>query len=175
MIQRTYKQKKADKLHSIRMKELWQNLEYRNKNKANLGHFHSGETKKKMSLKHIGMKFTEEHKKNLSLNHKGMFGKHHTKMAKSKISLANNGENHPLYKGNNATISVMHRWVERRKSKPEFCEFCNENEPRQLANIKNHQYTRNLDDYKWLCYSCHRIYDLNNSKKIKLGVIELKC
>lgn len=33
-----------------------------------------------------------------------------------------------------------------------------------LANMKNHNYTRNVEDYKWLCYSCHRKMDLNKKR-----------
>jgi hypothetical protein len=81
--------------------------------------------------------------------------------------MANNGENHRGYKGDEATINVIHRWIERRKPKPKYCEECNEEKKLTLSNINNHQYTRNPDDYRWLCYSCHRKYDLQ--------ILELKC
>lgn len=125
---------------------------------------HTKETKEKMRESHLGKKFSEEHKRNLSLNHKGMFGKCHSFKTKEKISFKNNGEKHGRYK-NNPTKNVIHRFVEKRKMKPKNCENCNERKKVTLANMRNHNYTRNPADYKWLCYSCHRDFDLRGSLK----------
>jgi hypothetical protein len=106
------------------------------------------ETKKKMSLAKLGKKFTEEHKR--------------------KISLANTNEKNINWKGNKAGKLAFHSWLRKNKPKPNFCEFCGKEKDKHghtklaLANIKNHQYTRNPDDYKWGHYSCHKKYDLNN-------------
>lgn len=59
----------------------------------------------------------------------------------------------------------IHCWVRKHKPKPELCEFCNERPPKDLANLKNHEYTRNPDDYAWICQSCHQTLDAQNGCK----------
>ena len=51
----------------------------------------SKETKHKIGLANKGMKFSEESKKNLSLVHVGFTGMRHTEEAKRKVSLAKKG------------------------------------------------------------------------------------
>lgn len=78
------------------------------------------------------------------------------------------------WKGDKAGTFAFHTWVKRHKFKSNICEFCGEERDMygkiklELANIKNHQYTRNPDDYRWLHRSCHRRFDLLDDKsKIK--------
>ena len=61
--------------------------------------------------------------------------------------------------GKGENIWGIHCWVRNRKPKPELCGICGEKPPKDLANLKNHEYTRNLDDYTWLCQSCHQKWD----------------
>lgn len=56
------------------------------------------------------------------------------------------------------SLSSLHRYIIRRKKKPQYCEICNEEKKLDLASI-NHIYTRNPNDYFYLCRSCHSIYD----------------
>ena len=62
----------------------------------------------------------------------------------------------------------LHRWVERRKEKPEFCEECKKQKPYDLANVSG-EYKRDINDFKWLCRSCHMKEDgrINNLKQFK--------
>ena len=56
-------------------------------------------------------------------------------------------------------VVSLHNWIRRRKRKFEFCMICNEKKSRlQLASI-DHKYTRNPEDYIWLCQSCHYLFD----------------
>lgn len=75
---------------------------------------------------------------------------------------------------------TIHKHMRKRKPKPLFCEFCKERPARDLANLKNHNYTENINDYIWLCHRCHQkldkttpsdLYDWNG-KKHRLESIE---
>jgi len=68
-------------------------------------------------------------------------------------------EKNPAWKGNDVGYIRLHIWLRKVKPKPEICELCKIKEPEDMANIKNHIYTRNTDDYKWLCKSCHNKLD----------------
>jgi len=120
------------------------------------------EHRKKLSLTHLGKswgKHTKESKKRMSLAH---LRKKHSKKTKIKISEAHKGmlgEKSSNWKGDKVGKIALHIWIRNHKPKPQFCEFCNERKPYDVANIKNHQYTRNPNDYKWLCRSCHTKLD----------------
>lgn len=67
---------------------------------------------------------------------------------------------------------AIHEYVRARKPRPDLCEFCNKVPPEELANIRNHNYTRNPDDYRWICRKCHDKLDGRGFKignKINLG------
>ena len=66
--------------------------------------------------------------------------------------------NNPMWKGDNVSLVPLHQWIRRRKSKPEFCEFCSISKPYDLANISG-KYRRDIDDFMWLCRSCHMKFD----------------
>ena len=68
------------------------------------------------------------------------------------------GENHPSWKGDNVGYIGLHIWVRKNKLKPELCELCKTKPARDISNI-SHTYKRNLDDWWYLCKSCHISYD----------------
>ena len=77
----------------------------------------------------------------------------------------NKGSNNPNF-GRLKTIPTskgIHGWVRKHKPKPKICGHCKKEKRLTLANMKNHNYTRDIKDYEWLCYSCHKIMD--NSKR----------
>jgi uncharacterized protein with PIN domain len=74
----------------------------------------------------------------------------------NKHSLGNKNN----WKGDKAGKVALHIWLAKNKPKSKLCEKCNDKRKLSLSNIRNHQYTRNPNDYKWLCYSCHKKYDL---------------
>ena len=120
---------------------------------------HTEERKEKISKALIGKKFSEEHLK--------------------KIRERQKGETHSRFKGNKANQNVLHRWIERRKPKPEVCEKCGKKKKLNLASLTNHNYTRNPEDYDWLCYSCHKKMDVCCSQcgrqDIKMKLVCLDC
>jgi len=71
------------------------------------------------------------------------------------------GEKHPNWKGDKAGYSAIHIWVKSRKKRPEMCEECGKkkNYSLHLSNV-DHKYSRNIEDYRYLCASCHKLYDL---------------
>ena len=72
------------------------------------------------------------------------------------------------WKGNDVGYRALHRWIEQKLGKPNFCEDCRNGKlkPRQYqwANI-SHKYKRDLNDYKRLCAKCHAKFD----KKYRTG------
>lgn len=77
------------------------------------------------------------------------------------------GEKNPLWKGDNVGYGGFHRWVREHKPKPDTCEFCGEKKRLDLAKMSEN-YTRNSEDYKYLCRRCHFILD-GNIKNLELG------
>jgi len=72
-------------------------------------------------------------------------------------------EGNPNWKGDKAGYGALHRWVKRRKPKPKFCENCGKRKPFEVANISG-KYKRDINDYKWLCRSCHSKEHRGNKK-----------
>ena len=117
---------------------------------------------------------SEEAKRNMRKPHKE-FSEEHLEKIRNRMK----DENHPRFKGNNASQEVIHKWVIKLKPKPEGCEDCGRKSRLALANLKDHKYTRNPEDYKWLCYSCHKKQDMQCSqchkKECKLHLVCDEC
>lgn len=69
------------------------------------------------------------------------------------------------WKGEKVSYRTLHHWIERLRGKAFFCEDCGLDKiPKgkkryfQWANI-SHQYLRILEDWKQLCYKCHKQFD----------------
>lgn len=128
----------------------------------------------------VGRKASEEKKEKISSATKGrvqgkkvmavlkartgknnpMFGRKHTDKAKQIVRESKLEEKNPNWKGDNCVSkNKYHEFVRARKPKSDICEFCWKKKPLQLANMKNHVYTRKIEDYKWLCSKCHNDYD----------------
>lgn len=77
------------------------------------------------------------------------------------------GEKNPQWKGDNVGNKALHDWVVIHKPKSELCEICEQRKPQDLASI-GHTYTRNLDEWRWLCRSCHMKVDIiNGDRKLR--------
>lgn len=108
----------------------------------NKGIPHTDKTKDKIREKAIGRKLDQSTKNKISQALKGL--------------LINN--NNPNWKGDEAGYKALHKWVRKRKFKPKVCEICKKKKPKELSNI-DHNYRRQVKDYRWLCVECHRNYD----------------
>lgn len=109
----------------------------------------------------FGMKFSKEvnMKKGLKGKENPMYGKenkwgNHTSETKQKISDKLLNEKNGMWKGDSVGYDSLHSWVKRRIPKPKLCEMCNKNKPYDLSNISG-KYKRDVNDFKWLCRSCH--------------------
>lgn len=68
------------------------------------------------------------------------------------------GEDNPLWKAEAVSYRVLHRWVERHKTKTGSCSACEEETATQWASL-THEYKRDLDEFVELCAGCHGEYD----------------
>ncbi len=99
-----------------------------------------------------------------------------------KKSKANMGEKNGMWKGDNVGCIPLHNWVRRYKPKPELCEKCGKNKSYDLANISG-EYKRDINDFEWICRSCHmendgRLDNLhkNNRREHKGNLVQCtKC
>lgn len=64
------------------------------------------------------------------------------------------GKDNNMWKGDKVKYFGIHMWIRKRKFKPELCEKCNKKPPYDLANISQ-KYKRDINDFEWLCRSCH--------------------
>mgnify|MGYP001570175679 CR=1 FL=1 len=64
------------------------------------------------------------------------------------------GKKNPMWKCDKVGYMSLHELVRNRKKKPEKCESCQTEPPRDLANISQ-QYKRDLSDWEYLCRRCH--------------------
>ncbi len=78
----------------------------------------------------------------------------------------NKGENNVNWSGDKVGKKGLHSWIRNHKPLPIFCEDCNIAKPYDVANVSG-EYKRDINDYKWLCRSCHMKMDYKNgSRKI---------
>jgi hypothetical protein len=68
------------------------------------------------------------------------------------------GQNNRNWKGDDASYSAIHLWINTHKTKPSGCEFCGKASRLEASNISGN-YTREFDDWQFLCRSCHLRYD----------------
>ena len=68
------------------------------------------------------------------------------------------GKDHYAWKGDNVGYRAIHDYMTRHKPKPDRCELCDEKKPLDLACVSE-TYTRDPDDYRWVCRTCHHLLD----------------
>lgn len=79
---------------------------------------------------------------------------------KNPYWLRKEGPEHPMF-SNTPSYNAIHNYMRVRVPKPKTCLHCGEEKPLELANISQ-QYTREVNDWMYLCKSCHRRYDSKN-------------
>lgn len=70
----------------------------------------------------------------------------------------NLGVDNRMWKGDNVSYRCLHEYLVYHNTKPALCVKCQRKPPYDLANISG-IYTRNINDYQWLCRRCHMISD----------------
>ena len=93
-------------------------------------------------------------------NHKINKGREPWNKGLKKEYSINSGENNPAWKGDKVGYHALHRYIEKRKNKPEECEICNKKREIELSfDHRLGNYTRNTEDYKYVCITCHRKFE----------------
>lgn len=72
----------------------------------------------------------------------------------------NKGDKNTNWKGNSVKYVALHTWVRRNFTKQPGCEMCGSIDDKNYnwAN-KSNKYTRNRDDWLFLCKKCHNNFD----------------
>jgi hypothetical protein len=83
-------------------------------------------------------------------------------LAQANLRRGSNGADNPAWKGDDVGYPGVHAWVRAHKEKTGTCSECGANGATEWANV-DHQYRRDLDDYRELCRSCHRAYDFEHN------------
>ena len=73
-------------------------------------------------------------------------------------ALKRTGKQHWNWKEKPSYFTV-HKWVRENKEKPSKCEHCKKVKRLEIANVSG-EYKRELNDWKWLCKSCHHQFDI---------------
>jgi hypothetical protein len=95
---------------------------------------------------------------------KGHYNRDRKLSEKTKEKLR--GDKNYGWKADEVGYGQIHDFVGIKRQKPEFCETCHKVLPYDLAFLLHPQrYTRNPDDYRWLCRSCHMILDYKNGTR----------
>ena len=102
-------------------------------------------------------------RRTISEAHKGL---KHSEETKNKMSEAQKKENNPNWRGDKAGYKALHKYIRRYNPEPECCEICNEYGKKLELSCKDHKYTRNIEDYQYVCRNCHIKYDRENNVKI---------
>ena len=127
----------------------------------------------------LGKKLSKEHKKKLKENHKGMTGKHHTLIARKKISKAHKGEKSCLWKGGITIVrkqifnSMEYRqWRSDVFTRDDFtCQSCRiRGYKLEAHHIK--KFSVILEEYKITTLEealiCEELWNINNGKTLCL-------
>jgi len=73
--------------------------------------------------------------------------------------LDHSNKKNPCWKADHVGRTALHEWIAKNKQKPKLCGRCNKKRKLELSS-NDHNYTRNIKDWEWLCRSCHRRKDL---------------
>lgn len=82
-------------------------------------------------------------------------------------SIKMTGETNPQWKGSSVGYAALHLWVRRHKPNAQLCEQCEVAPSRDLANISG-KYKRDINDFEWLCRSCHMKKDGRIKKLLEM-------
>lgn len=68
------------------------------------------------------------------------------------------------WKGDSVGYHALHNYIRNHKPKPQFCEICGKSGKLDCANISG-EYKRDLNDWQYICRSCHCLSDDRNKNK----------
>lgn len=72
-------------------------------------------------------------------------------------------DRNPNWANGGESFTGIHNWGRYNIPKPDLCQCCGKEPPRDLANISN-EYKKEVSDWEWLCRACHMTKDnrMNN-------------
>jgi len=89
----------------------------------------------------------------------------------------NSGEKNGNWK-KNVKVAGLHVWIKSHFPKPTVCSICKKNPPKDLANISPKYnpktYTRDFNNWEWLCRRCHMEKDGRMKKFVENFAIKRK-
>lgn len=117
---------------------------------------HSLETRRKISLAKMGHYVSDESRAKMSRAHKGV----PRPWAVGRSLDKNKGENNTKWKGDSVGYRALHYWIRGEFGPPSECEISDETCKGRFewANIGG--YTRDRVNWKSMCCSHHRRYDM---------------
>lgn len=92
-------------------------------------------------------------------------GRKHTSEARELIRQGKQGSRNPQWRGDDATSDSLHDWLRQNYPLKDVCEECGAEGLTHLS-YQHHPdpYTRNRDDYRELCPTCHGRFDRKGKK-----------
>lgn len=102
----------------------------------------------------------------------------HRRLKEGGVKIRSRGEVklaalNPMWKSNKAKYGALHIWVKSRVPRPDICPNCNQRPAIDLANISPEYnpktYTRDLENWEWLCRKCHMTKDGRLSRMYRGG------
>jgi hypothetical protein len=79
----------------------------------------------------------------------------------------NLAERNGMWKGDKVGYTQLHVWIRRRLLQPHYCERCGKKKKKlDLANLSG-KYLRRLDDWEYICRSCHMSGDGRKDNLLK--------
>ena len=77
------------------------------------------------------------------------------------------GDGNSQWKGDDVGYSQLHYYISKYKEKPISCPKCgNKTRWLDLSNISG-EYKRDVNDFEWLCRTCHNVKDKDKNRKRK--------
>ncbi len=104
-----------------------------------------------------------------------MYGKPVSEATRRKRSEALQGkhahEQNPAWKGDDASQSAFHAWLRHNYPYTGVCEECGEERRTEWAFLRwPEPYTRDRDDYREMCRSCHTNFDYSTGQREKAAL-----
>lgn len=82
------------------------------------------------------------------------------------LHIVKRGTENPQWKGDNASYAALHYRVNNLKGRPSECEVCGTKDKSRTYDWACVGEYVNIDDYKRMCRSCHRLHD-NRKKRLR--------
>ena len=79
------------------------------------------------------------------------------------------GKNNARWSGDEFTYTAIHKWLNRNKPKPDKCEECGKMTKKLDCHCISEKYTRDINDYMWLCRICHMEKDGRLDNRNEMG------